>query len=251
MWIVNDSGGKNDIYLAETTGRDRGKVTLDVTENWDWEDLAAFRLDGKNFLLVADTGDNGAERETCTLYILREPILPAAGEMLAEKTPPAWRISFRYEGGPRDCESVAVDLAREKIILLSKRTVPPEIYELPLRASKNQGVLVAKKIGVIAPNALELPGGISLQYGSQPVALDISADASLAAVATYYTVYLFPRKPAETWATAFSHKPKVLAPHCLKQVESVAFSPDAGSISVVSEGEKSPIKRYQKAQKKH
>ena len=242
MWIVNDSGNTPDIYLAGTDGTDRGKVTLAGTRNIDWEDLASFTLDGQNYLLVADTGDNNSKRESCTLHILREPALPAGGQNLSGTVLPAWQIQFHYEGGPRDCESVAVDTKAGSIILISKRTDPPEVYQLPLRPTGKSGLLTARKIG---PTEVKCPLGSLIPFHNQPTGLDITADNTLAAVLTYYGVFLFPRKPEERWADAFAKPPTALAPHLLGQAESVAFSKDGRSIYVLSEGRGSPVVRYQ------
>ncbi len=241
LWLINDSGGTPEIHLIGTDGADRGKVRITNAKNTDWEDIASFQLDGKPWLIVADTGDNNAKRKTCTLHILPEPKLPADGEKLAGSVAAAWHIDFTYEGGGRDCEAVAVDATNKKIILISKRTTPPEVYELPLQAPPKKGVLIAKKIG---QTAVEAP--VALPYFSQPVGLDISADDSLAALVTYYGVFLFPRKPEESWADALSHPPTRLEPHGIGQVESVAFSKDGKSIHVVSEGRNPPLKVYQK-----
>src|SRR6478609_5895090 len=160
MWMVNDSGGTTDIHLAGTDGTDRGKVTLKDVKNIDWEDLASFSLDGKNYLLVADTGDNASKRQSCILHILREPTLPAAEKNLESTAVPAWQIQFQYPGGPRDCEAVAVDAKAGKVILLSKRTNPPEVYELPLRPSGKGILQTAKKMGqteVKSPAASLIP----------------------------------------------------------------------------------------------
>ena len=81
MWVINDSGGSPDIHLLGTDGSERGKLTVKGVKNIDWEDLASFTLDGNPYLLVADTGDNNAKRETRTFYILREPTLPAEGKI--------------------------------------------------------------------------------------------------------------------------------------------------------------------------
>lgn len=243
LWTLNDSGGTPEIHLLNTDGADRGKVRISNTNNIDWEDIASFTLDGKSYLLIADTGDNNAVRKTCTLHILREPQLPADGEKIDGTVAADWHIDFTYEGGPRDCESVAVDAAKEKIILISKRTKPPEVYELPLRAPEKRGVLVTSKIGLMA---VDSPAGTLVPFGNQPVSLDLSEDRSAAAVVTYYGLFLFPRKPDETWAGALSHKPTSLGPHGLAQAESVAFSKDGKCIYVVSEGVGSPIKCYQK-----
>lgn len=241
LWTINDSGGTPEIHLIGTDGADHGKVKVTNAKNTDWEDLASFKLDGKSYLLIADTGDNNSKRKSVTLHILREPKLPAEGQKLEANVATDWHIDFTYEGGPRDCESVAVDSVRERIILLSKRTKPPEVYELPLRKSEKKGVITLKKIG---QTKVEAP--VTIPFFDQPVGLDITSDDSLAAVLTYHSVFLFPRKPEETWADAFSHKPEVLAPHGLPQAESVAFSKDGKRIYVISEGKNSPIKVYQR-----
>ena len=244
MWLINDSGGTTDLFLAGDDGSDRGKIMLTGARNIDWEDLSAFVWQGKSYLLVADTGDNNATRPFCTLHIVREPELPAAGDRLAGTTAAAWKIDFRYEGGPRDCEAVAVDAAAGKIILISKRTKPPEIHELPLRPAKDAGVLVATPVGHTRTKA---PRKSLIPYRDQPTGLDLSADGRLAAVVTYYGVFLFPRRPGESWADAFSREPVGLGPHRLGQAESVAFTQDAATLFVVPEGRGAPILRLRKS----
>jgi len=243
LWAINDSGATPDLHLLRIDGTDYGKVTLTNSKNIDWEDLASFTLDGKTYLLVADTGDNRSSRESCTLYILPEPQLPPAGEKLTGSATIAWSIVFTYEGGPRDCEAVAVDPISEKIILVSKRTKPPEIYELPLRARENGGQIVAKKIGSTLTDS---PAARFIPFANQPVGLDLSGDGSQAAIVTYYAVFLFPRSPKETWAEAFAKKPHTLAPHGLPQAESIAFGGGGKQIYLISEGKNKPVISYQR-----
>jgi hypothetical protein len=243
LWLVNDSGSEPALHLVETSGVDRGKVTLAHAKNTDWEDLASFSLDGRVFLLVADTGDNDAKRDFCTLHVLREPELPAVGKKLDGFTRAERTIRFRFEGGPRDCEAVAVDVPNKKILLLSKRTDPPEVHELPLVPPDTRGVITTRKIGVTQVSA---PTDSVIPFRDQPTGFDLSSDNSLAAVVTYYGVFVFPRKPGESWAEAFAGKPAILSPHRLAQAESVAISKDNQSIIVVSEGRNSKIVSYQK-----
>jgi hypothetical protein len=244
LWIVNDSGGTPDVHLAGTDGSDRGKLALNGAPNIDWEDLAAFKLDGNPYLLVADTGDNVPRRDSCVLYIVREPKLPADGKQLSATAAPAWTIRFRYEDGPRDCEAVAVDAKAGKILLISKRTKPPVVYELPLRPTGKRGILTASRIGT---TEVKPAGGSLIPFFDQPTGLDISADGSLAAVVTYHGVFVFSRNPSkEPWADAFAKAPLALPPHRLSQAESVAISPDGKTIRVISEGTDSPIKTYQR-----
>jgi hypothetical protein len=243
MWIVNDSGAKPVLELAGTDGTDRGRVTVDGARNVDWEDISSFKLGGVSYLLIAGSGDNNSRRESCTLYIVEEPALPKEGASLAGNVKPAWTISYGYEDGPRDCEAVAVDVAAGKIILISKRTKPPMVYEMPLRPKGSEPV-VAKKVGetsVVPPK-----GVFPLPYIAQPTGLDISADGSAAAVVTYYGVFLFSRTGKESWAEALAKAPVILKPHGLHQAESIAFSRDGKWLTVVSEGVGSPIVRYRR-----
>jgi hypothetical protein len=247
LWLINDSGCAAELFLTETDGGKRGKVSVEGAENVDWEDLASFELGGKPYLIIADTGDNGSKREDCTLYIVAEPRLAAKGAMLEGSVKPAWEIRFRYWDGPRDCESVAVDVKAAKILLLSKRTNPPMLYELPLRPGGKERQ-TARKIGQLSK---ALPMGFPpIPYGTQPTGMDISADGRLAAVVTYAGVFLFPRREGESWPRAFARNPQVLDSHRARQAEAIAFSRDGTVIRVASEGVKSPLMRYRRVKEK-
>lgn len=240
LWIANDSGNGSDLYLAGTDGSYQGTLHINRSTNIDWEDLDSFVWNGAPWLLIADTGDNSARRDFCTIYLLPEPPTPVSGQITEAE--PARKIVFRYEDGPRDCEAVAVDPASEKILLISKRTNPPAVYELPLRPEKAGGIHVAKRIGAIrVERPLESP---MVPYGNQPTGLSISPDGSLAAVLTYYGVFLFQHSKGETWKKTFSRKPEILAPHRQKQAEAIAFSRDGKTIFVLSEGTSPPIVAY-------
>jgi hypothetical protein len=244
LWVVNDSGAKAILHLVGSDGADRGKVTVDGAENVDWEDLCSFKSKGVSYLLIADTGDNNSTRETSTLYIVEEPKLPGNGDALAGAAKPVWMIRFQFEDGPRDCESVAVDSAAGKVLLVSKRTKPPMVYELPLNPGKEGGVLIAKRIGV---TSVQPPKGVPpLPYIAQPTGMDVTEDGSLGAIVSYYGVFLFERKGKEGWGDAFARPPLALTPHGMNQAESVAFGKDGKTISIVSERGDRRIIRYER-----
>jgi hypothetical protein len=236
LWVVNDSGGSNEIHLIESNGTSRGSVKVKGAKNTDWEDLSGFSLDGENFLMIADTGDNSGKRDFCTLYIVREPTLPANGKPLDGEISLAWKIEFSWEGGPKDCEAVAIDAVRKKILLVSKRTSPPEVHELPLRPVNKK--TVTKKVGttqVIAPRLS------FIKYGNQPTGMDISADGNRAVLVTYYGLFVFDRKKEEEWSEVFARKSLQPRAHGLTQAESVALSHDGQLIFTLSEGKKERI----------
>src|SRR3546814_2216137 len=98
------------------------------------QDIAAFELDGRRDLLVADTGDNGGLRRSLQLHAIEEP---TSLDEVAQHAPlePAWSIAFRWPDGARDCEAVAVDAQRGEVLLISKKRTPPELFALPDRKS--------------------------------------------------------------------------------------------------------------------
>lgn len=240
LWVVNDSGGTNQIHLFKTDGTAHGAVTIEGARNRDWEDMASFVENGKPYLLIADTGDNSAKRASLTLYIVREPSLPSVGKSVSGSIPVSRKIEFEFSGGPRDCESVAVDEKAGKIILVSKRDKIPQVHELPLHP-KGKNNIITEPVGtvrVISPRLSFLP------YRNQPTGLDISADGKSAAIVTYYGVFVFPREAGESWTETFDRQPVKAGTHGLKQAESVAFSRDGKTIYSVSEGADSPIARF-------
>ena len=243
MWVVNDSGASPDIHLVGIDGSSRGCVRLQNCRNFDWEDLAGFTLDKKPYLMISDIGDNGAKRKSCMLYVMREPTLPKTGKNLVVKAPPAWQIEFRYEGGPRDCEAVGVEVVMGKVILICKRTMPPVVYELPLRPPAKGGIQIARMVGKVSVNS---PLGELVPVSNQPTGLAISANGSHAAVVTYYGIFLYSRAPTESWSAAFARPYVSRMPHFLGQAESVAFTGDGSSIYAVSEGALSPIARFRR-----
>ncbi|MCF7731409.1 MAG: hypothetical protein K9N23_06970 [Akkermansiaceae bacterium] len=246
LWLINDSGGGPLLHLTGTDGKSRGQIRIEFAKCLDWEDLAGFSWQGKPYLLIADAGDNEAARKSCTLYIVREPAMPRKGRVLTGSLKPEWAIEFSYPGGPRDCEAVAVDPARGKILLISKRTNPLEIYELPLRPT-GRGLVMATRIGVT--DVIPPPGGFPHPFGRQPTALDLSADGRMAAVLSYVSVFIFPRAPGESWAGAFARKPLILPRHGLPQAEAIAFSRDGKTLFVASEGAGTPVISYQLQEK--
>jgi len=244
LWLINDSGAPPLLHLCDVNGNERGVVSVKGARNVDWEDIASFSMNGENFLLIADTGDNSSKREGCTLYLIEEPILPAPGSNLAMEATPRLTISFTYEDGPRDCESMAVDVSSQEILLLSKRTKPPVLYQIPLRLHGKDPSLVARKICTVEVNAP--PSAFPLSFGNQPTGMAITPDGSMAAVLTYYGVFLFPKTKQELWKDAFSRKPQSLAPHQLPQAEAIGFAKDGKTIFVTSEGKNPSLATYQK-----
>jgi hypothetical protein len=244
IWVVNDSGHPAVLYAVRTDGHDQGQVAVTGAVNIDWEDLAGFERAGRPYILIADVGDNRAVRDTVRIYIVAEPARRTTGGFPARMTV-AWQFDFRYEDGPRDCEGVGVDTREGRILLVTKRTTPPQIYALPLQPAVD-GVQTARRIGTVPrippPTTRDLitnPRFGALQ--SQPTALDIRSDNRLAVVLTYKDAYLFPRQAGEAWGTALGRQPLVVTLPRLKQKETGCLTPDGRRLYVSSEQRPTPL----------
>jgi hypothetical protein len=251
IWTHNDSGGEPVLYAIEPNGAKRGDLRITGAVNRDWEDIASFELDGRAWLLVADTGDNGGRRTDCALYVVAEPDPAELSPLHETAATVAWKIPVRFVDGPRDCESVAVDARAGLVYLLAKRTSPHGLYTLPLRLPTD-GVVPAAVPVAQFPNALipqpsatqslmPIPTG---RFRAQPTGMDFAADGSAAVIVSYGDVLVFPRRKNEPWTVALLHAPLVLVPHGLAQAEGVAFGADSRTIYVSSEGRNSSIMRY-------
>ena len=242
LWIINDSGNSASIFAVNLNGEYLGSLAIEGVKNHDWEDMASFKYEGKPYLLIADVGDNKAKRKKCYFHVIEEPIINSGSQDAPVSVKPEWSITYRYEDGPRDCESVAVDVMNEKIILLSKRDRPPVLYEIPLKQSDRA---IAKRLGKIKP--LQQPRKIDprqakyAKYTTQPTSMDISRDGQSLIVQTYASAYYFKIRNESNWLTLLSTDPKEITLPYLKQAESVCFNEDGTSIYVTSEKLPAPL----------
>jgi len=241
FWVHNDSGDGPHLFAVDREGAVRAALTLDGARNQDWEDMASFEREGRAYLLVADTGDNGGIRDRLRLLLVEEP----AGLGPDLRARPLRTIEFRWPDGPRDCEAVAVDPDGRNAWLVAKKRVPPELWRVPLDGDAG-GVVVAERMGllsgVLQPTAEDLARNpVYGRYRSQITAADISADDRRFAVLNYRTAYVYQRRDGEDWATALAREPAELVLPWLPQAEALALDPDGGSAWISSEKLPAPL----------
>lgn len=241
LWMLNDGGNPAELYAVTRYGRRLARFRIQHAVNTDWEDLAAFELDGKRYLLIVDTGDNGGLRKTLQLHAVAEP----ANLTDAELTP-AWSIAFRWPDGPRDCEAVAVDADNNRILLISKKRQPPELFTVPLRQAKGTKPVIAKRIGrlegVPQPSeSLKREQPQRARLYAQVTAADISPDGGTLAVLTYNHVLLYSRQSKQSWTQAVAVAPRVYPLPLLPQPEALAWSAGGGGLYATGEFSPAPI----------
>ena len=244
LWVINDGGAKAIAHAIDLAGGIAGQLRLDETKNRDWEDLAAFSLDGKPYLLVGDIGDNDSKHRTSMLHVIAEPDLVPDNKLREDVD---WQIEFAYPDGARDAESLAVDASEGKVYILSKRDLPPRLYAVPLEP-EDDATITAEYLGEIT--SLPPPrrrdremAGITKDWYWQPTAMDFSRDGRFAIVLTYRAVYFFPREPGQSWYDALNGEPLGLTIDRIRNAESIAIGADGRTVFLTVEGNKPPLFR--------
>ena len=240
LWAINDGGNPARLYALSRRGGVLARYVVEGAKNLDWEDMAGFEQDGKHYLLVADTGDNGGQRKDFVLHVFEEPATLDGGTLR-----PAWTLRARWPDGPRDCEAVAVDAAAGQVLLVSKKRNPPDLFTLPL-ADAGDTVGEARRIGRLAgvPEA-----SVEMQRNDpklaklfpQVTAADLSPDGGTLAVLTYGSVLFYRRDAGENWADAVARPPEAHDVPLIPQAEALAWSSGGGGLYATGEFNPAPI----------
>jgi hypothetical protein len=239
LWMHDDGGNPARLFAVRRDGERRATFRIEGVPKTDWEDISAFRLDGRDYLLLADTGDNGGLRRTLQLHVIEEP-----AELVNARLRPAWSIVFRWPDGPRDCEAVTVDIAARRVLLVSKKRQPPELFALPLARSAE--VRVAERIGRLRlPDDLATPSaaGTPTPLEAQITAADLAPDGRSLAAITYRRLLIWTRRDGEDWSAATSRLPHSHPLPWLPQAEALGWDGDGRHVFVSGEFIPAPLYR--------
>ncbi|WP_182867628.1 hypothetical protein [Stieleria mannarensis] len=232
VWSHNDSGDKARLYAFYVNGRPCGRMALRGVKAHDWEDMASFDDDGPR-LLVADVGDNDSRRQSVSLYIFDEPS-PRARTLVASFQ----HLAVRYPGGPHNCEAVAVDVPRRRVLLLAKSPLMATMFEVPLPKRGDASESSEADVSVIQVEAKRVQTlAIPLATG-----MDLCAKTGDLWIANYLQAYRFPHSKRVPLETRLRQMPGIVELPRLKQVEAIAVD-DQGRVWVTSEGRPAKMQR--------
>jgi hypothetical protein len=130
LYIHNDSGNSNEVYLTDASGADKGTLTLTPVNNRDWEDIAVGPgpIAGKSYVYVADIGDNDAKYSSVFIYRFPEPDLTGKATPFVADITSVDIIELKYPDGPRNAETLMVDPLTKDIFIASKQSNISFVY---------------------------------------------------------------------------------------------------------------------------
>ena len=87
IWCLEDSGNKNELYQIDSIGILKNTITIDNTENIDWEDITK---DNQGNLYIGDFGNNDNDRKDLCIYKIN------VSDLNNDTAVPAYKITFQY-----------------------------------------------------------------------------------------------------------------------------------------------------------
>ncbi|GAB3512163.1 PE-PGRS family protein [Emticicia fontis] len=234
VWVEEDGDNPNKIHMFSHQGQYKGAIQMPFP-NRDWEDISIGPgpEDGKNYLYLAEIGDNLAVYDN-KYYIYRflEP------KSLQETVTGFDRISFQYPDGSRDAECIMIDPSTKDIYIVTKREFNVRLYRLkyPQSVSEMQTAEFLQNI----PIQIVTSGGIS-------------PDGKEIVIRNYEVLYYWYRKDGETIPQTLARSRDALLPYVKEsQGEGFCFDKDGKGYFTNSEkpdGQTTPSYLYYFAKK--
>lgn len=230
FWTHNDSGNDAVVYLIDEQLEVKLVCELKGVKNRDWEDIAVGPgpEKGKNYVYVADIGDNNAKHKFKYIYRFEEPVLSGNEEITITQFD---TIKFELDGEVKDTEALMIHPETMDLYIVSKREKPVNLYQLTYPYDKSDSIVASK--------VMTLPF-------SQIVSAGISTDGNEILMKNYDNIYYWDIK-SKTIAEGLQITPQKLKYIEEPQGEAITFSRDGSGFYTLSEklmGEKTFLYHY-------
>lgn len=216
LWVLEDSGNKPLLHLLKADGTVVKSLFVHSAWNWDWEDLALSTgpEPGKNYLYIADIGDNVRNRLEYSIFRCEEPLAKADTVFQPD------RIAFVFPDGNHNSEAMLVDPATKDIFIITKTDDRSGIYKLVFPYSTTR------------LNQVEKVGELSYNFATGAA---ISTDGKDIVVKTYGDIFYYPHAAGGSIAQSLSKTPVKLPYQIEPQGEAICFAVDNSGYYTISE----------------
>ena len=252
-WTHNDSGNAPEIYLLAPDGRLLAEVAIEDVQNRDWEAMSSVSVNGANFIMIGEVGDNARRYRVYRLLLIPEPLLSddvlravkedVDGFESQKYTATALQFEFTYEDGRHNCEAIAYDSVGKKVWLVEKvyaddqREAAPGIYSIDFNLT-DEMLQQARGDGVSLPQASRVA-----DFPVRNVTgMSISAEGNRLLIRTYLAAFFYSRDEERSWAEVLAEdRPANIGLPLQRQGEAVCFSSDSDHFVVTSESTRQAI----------
>jgi hypothetical protein len=221
LWTHND-GDDGKIYALDLSGNIVAEYKIKGSDPNDWEDMSIGPgpEDGKYYLYIADFGDNVSIRNVKSIIRFPEPKIPDKKKKYKAKIKDYDRISFTYENGNRDAETVLIDPTDKSIYIVTKRE--PKVFLYQIKYPQKTDV-------VYDLNPISQLNIGNTAFGKMITGGDISPDGSEILLKDYNSIYYFKRNIGESLSDAL-HKQPMNLPY-KKELQGEAICWDTAGLS--------------------
>lgn len=214
LWVEQDSGNPTEIYRLGSDGVLISKVTIKGVTNRDWEDIVLSKgpQKGRDYLYLAETGDNFSKHNFYQIYRFPEPVAGQDTVNMPDK------LTFQYEDGSHDAEAILVDHKTLDIYIITKRDSQSKLFKISYPQS------------VTATNKARLVGDLPF---NGVVSASLSPDCSEILIKTYTNIYYW--KNDGNILAALKKPAMKLGYRFEPQGEAVCFAQDGSGFFTLSE----------------
>jgi hypothetical protein len=223
FWTLNDSGNKPNVFLIDKDLQIKTTYTLQGVKNRDWEDIAvgAGPDPTKNYVYVAEIGDNSAAHKLKFIYRFEEPIAdPLNGNVPISNFD---TITFKLPDEQKDTETLMIDPATKDLYIVSKREDPVYVYQIKYPYST--------KDTITAERLFSLPL-------TQIVAGGFSPDGNQVLMKNYNHIYYWANPSKKPVTEVLREAPLEIPYEVEPQGESISWSRDNTGFYTLSEKNK-------------
>lgn len=219
FWVHNDSGDGANVYLIDHQANLVEKFTLEGIEAIDCEDIDRVKIGHKMFLVLADIGNNLANRSWLSLYVFPEPVL-GDSSLIPKSSIKTLLIKFPQHKR-LDAESIMIDPLDNMLYVISKREFQSTIYRAAVFANMNKNYFTLEEV-VKLPFTFVTAGSI-----------DATGTAML--IRNITNIYYWRRTVGEPWSSALRKKPFQINYIVEPQGEAITFDNRGTGFYTISE----------------
>lgn len=186
---------------------------------------------GKDYIYLADIGDNAAFRSEVHIFRMEEP----QSDSGAVQTIASQMFTLTYPNGAQDAETIMIDPVERLIYIVSKRQDSVIVYTAPLDLSDKRTIVLREVCKLYFEGK---------RHDKWIISGGISQDGKQVMLKSTKKVYYWQRKNAEPVYETMQRTPLELPYEQHGQEEAICFSPDGNSYFITGEGQHAGIYHY-------